>query len=115
MTRQEELNEARHEWYLRTQDADFCAGFQKGAEWADAHPVVKVGGALKNYERGYEDAINKACDLLYEYNRKQANKMFGEIHTADVTINVAEFRKAMESSCSEIPNNSKEGGDRCQV
>lgn len=66
MTRKEEIKEARHEWYLRTQDADFCAGFQKGAEWADAHPVVKVGGALKNYERGYEDAIDKACEWLDE-------------------------------------------------
>ena len=46
--------------------------------------------------KGYEQAIDKACELLYEYNRKQTNKMFGTVHTADVTINVAEFRKAME-------------------
>lgn len=71
-------------------------GFIEGAVWADAHPVVKVGGALKNYERGYEEAIDKACELLYEYNRKQINKMFGTVHTADVTINVADFRKAMK-------------------
>lgn len=51
---------------------------------------------LKNYERGYEDAVDKAYEWLCEFNRKQANKMFGTVHTADVTINVAEFRKAME-------------------
>lgn len=52
--------------------------FEQGARWAD------------------ETMINKACEWLYEYNRKQTNKMFGTVHTADVTINVAEFRKAME-------------------
>lgn len=46
--------------------------------------------------KGYEQAIEKACEWLYEYNRKQANKMFGKVHTYDVTINVAQFRKAME-------------------
>lgn len=48
------------------------------------------------YERGYEQAIKKACEWLYEYNRKQANKMFDTVHTYDVTINVAQFRKAMK-------------------
>lgn len=42
MTRKEEIKEARHEWYLRTQDADFCAGFQKGAEWADRTMIEKA-------------------------------------------------------------------------
>lgn len=50
----------------------------------------------KSANYGYKVAVDKACDWLYEYNRKQANKMFGTVHTADVTINVAEFRKAME-------------------
>ena len=50
----------------------------------------------EGYEQGYEEAIDKACDSLYEYNRKQANKMFGTVHTADVTINVADFRNAMK-------------------
>lgn len=53
-------------------------GFIEGAEWAD------------------RTMIDKACEWLYEYNRKQANKMFGTVHTADVTINVADFRKAMK-------------------
>ena len=47
-------------------------------------------------EYGYQFAIDKACEWLYEYNRKQADKMFGTVHTADVTINVAQFRKAMK-------------------
>ena len=108
MTRQDELNEA---WckYMNKCSIEIMQALAFALRWADAHPVVKVGGALKNYERGYEDAIDKACEWLYEYNRKQVDKMFGEIHTTDVTINVAEFRKAMESSCSEFPNNSKEG------
>lgn len=105
MTRQEEIEKIASAFAI-DEVKDTCnpaskrgllyVGFITGAEWADAHPVVKVGGALKNYERGYEDAIEKACDLLYEYNRKQADKMFGTVHTADVTINVAEFRKAMK-------------------
>lgn len=58
--------------------------------------------------KGYEQAIKKACEWLYEYNRKQTDKMFGTVHTADVTINVAQFRKAMESGSSGFPNNCDE-------
>ena len=57
---------------------DVQDAFEQGAQWAD------------------RSMIDKACELLYEYNKKQINKMFGTVHTADVTINVAEFRKAME-------------------
>ena len=109
MTRQEQIKQQAKLLCNTVSPEEY---FIMGAEWADAHPVVKVGGALKNYERGYEDAIDKACEWLYEYNRKQVDNMFGTVHTADVTINVAEFRKAMESSCSEFPNNSMEGGEQ---
>lgn len=69
MTRKEEIKEARHEWYLRTQDADFCAGFQKGAEWADEHPINYDGKAMlyvnnKSHENGYKEAVDKACEWL---------------------------------------------------
>ena len=53
------------------------------------------------FELGRNNAINKACEWLYEYNRKQADKMFGTVHTADVTINVAQFRKAMKGGENE--------------
>lgn len=56
----------------------YFAGYIDGAQWAD------------------NTMIDKACEWLYEYNRKQTNKMFGIVNTADVTINVTEFRKAME-------------------
>lgn len=83
MTREEEIinaayNEAEVERQLKMHPQVFEQGFVAGAKWAD------------------RTMIDKACDWLYEYNRKQANKMFGTVHTADVTINVAEFRKAME-------------------
>lgn len=84
MTREEEIKEARHEWYLRTQDADFCAGFQKGAEWAD------------------RTMIDKACEWLLEWETHQ-----GE----DIEI-VEQFRKAMKSGCSEKPNNCEKGGEQ---
>ena len=64
-------------------------GFIHGAKWADAHPVVKVGGALKNYERGYEDAIDKACDWL-----KNDFEELTRLHLNDIVIN--KFRKAMK-------------------
>ena len=95
MTRQDELNEA---WckYMNKCSTETMQALAFALRWCDEHPVVKAGCALKNYERGYEEAIDKACDLLYEYNRKQAGKMFGTVHTADITINVADFRKAMK-------------------
>ena len=48
------------------------------------------------FKLGRNNAIDMACEWLYEYNRKQADKMFGTVHTADVTINVAQFRKDMK-------------------
>ena len=48
------------------------------------------------FELGRNNAIDVTCEWLYEYNRKQTDKMFGTVHTADVTINVSEFRKAMK-------------------
>ena len=68
--------------------------FEDGAKWAD------------------QTMIEKACEWLYEYNRKQTDKMFGIVNTADVTINVTEFRKAMEGGCSEFPNNCEKGGEK---
>lgn len=63
MTRSEEIKEARHKWYLRTQDADFCAGFQKGAEWADQNPDIDVR-TMAAWRGGYKEAIEKACEWL---------------------------------------------------
>jgi len=68
-------------------------GFITGAEWADAHPVVKVGGALKNYELGYEDAINKACEWLDENMNDVGIRFMRGDEIKDI---VDLFRKAME-------------------
>ena len=110
MSRQERLNDA---WckYMNKCSTEIMQALAFALRWADEHPNVDVR-TIAAWRGGYEDAIEKACDLLYEYNKKQADKMFGTVHTADVTINVAEFRKAMESSCSEFPNNSKKGGEK---
>jgi hypothetical protein len=42
--------------------------------------------------------IDKACDLLYEYNKQQAKKHGSrkELGISDFTINVYDFRKALE-------------------
>lgn len=45
---------------------------------------------------GYKVAVDKACDWIYDFNRKQTDKFFGKIRTAGVTINVEQFRKAMK-------------------
>lgn len=82
MTRAKEITKEAKKFAKEIDDweiaEDVQDAFEQGAQWAD------------------RSMIDKACDWLYEYNRKQANKMFGTVHTADVTINVAEFRKAME-------------------
>ena len=41
-----------------------ATAFAEGANWADEHPIVKVGGAAKNYQRGYEFAELKATQWL---------------------------------------------------
>ena len=104
MTREEEIDKVAST-YAIDEVKDTCnpaskrgllyAGFVDGAEWADAHPDIDVR-TMAAWQSGYNEAIEKACDLLYEYNRKQSDKMFGTVHTADVTINVADFRKAMK-------------------
>ena len=76
-------------------DLAITLSFSLGARWADKNPDIDVR-TMAAWRGGYKEAIEKACEWLYEYNRKQADKMFGTVHTADVTINVAEFRKAME-------------------
>lgn len=105
MTRAKEITKEAKKFAKEIDDweiaEDVQDAFEAGARWAD------------------RTMIDKACEWLYEYNRKQTDKMFGIVNTADVTINVAEFRKAMKSSCSEIPNNHiidtnkmvKEGGE----
>lgn len=78
MTRAEEITMAA-DAASRYESPSFFEAFVTGAEWAD------------------NSMLEKACEWLYEYNRKQTDKMFGTgLHTADVTINVAQFRKAME-------------------
>lgn len=62
--RQDQLNEA---WckYMNKCSVEIMQALAFALRWADAHPVVKVGGALKNYEQGYEEAIDKACDWIH--------------------------------------------------
>lgn len=98
MTRKEEIARASKDHHLK-QHPNFTFGeyvsFIDGAEWADAHPDIDVR-TMAAWRGGYKEAIEKACEWLYEYNRKQSDKMFGTVHTADVTINVAQFRKDMK-------------------
>ena len=77
----DEKAEAQNDLSINTENER--QAFQEGARWAD------------------RTMIENACDWLYEYNRKQADKMFGTVHTADVTINVADFRKAMQEGDEE--------------
>ena len=61
---------------------------------AIAHPeAYKVG-----VKDGYDDAIEKACDYLYEWNRSQAmsHNARDVLGVTEYTIDVASFRKVME-------------------
>ena len=96
MTRKEQIKEIAQKEMSKY--PNFCItapAFRMGAEWADAHPDIDVR-TMAAWQSGYKEAIEKACEWLYEYNRKQSDKMFGTVHTADVTINVAQFRKDMK-------------------
>ena len=98
MTREEEIKEARHEWYLRTQDADFCAGFQKGAKWADAHPDIDVR-TMAAWRGGYKEAIEKACEWLSIELDKEEELHYIHVHGFDKErreIFIEDFRKAMK-------------------
>ena len=94
MTREDEIKEARHEWYLRTQDADFCAGFQKGAEWADQHPDIDVR-TMAAWRGGYNEAIDKACEWLNENMNDVGIRFMRGDEIKDI---VDLFRKAMNEN-----------------
>lgn len=53
---------------------------------------------IEGFQQGRNDAIEKVCKLIFEYNQNQA-KRFGarsEMRINDFTINVEDFRKKME-------------------
>ena len=92
--RQDQLNEA---WckYMNKCSVEIMQALAFALRWADAHPVVKVGGALKNYERGYEEAIDKACSwvhtALYLDHERSIEHRYA---TLEELLN--DFRKAMK-------------------
>lgn len=108
MTRKEKIKRAAFEYadkeLIGIIDFKKEEAFIEGAMWADEHPVVKVGGAIKNYERGYEDAIDKTCEWLEQHLHHDNVGGFW----ADAT-DVDDFINQFKSSCSELPNNLKEG------
>lgn len=57
-----------------------------------------VAIAIDAAEWADKTIIDKACDLLYEYNKQQAKKHGSrkELSISDFTINVYDFRKALE-------------------
>lgn len=103
MTRKEEIKQAANAYighpYEIEEDVDVSMSrnaFMEGARWADNHPAIKVGGAAKNYQRGYEEAINKACGWLTELYK---HYVIREFHTGNSFTEeqfIANFCKAME-------------------
>ena len=53
---------------------------------------------VAGYEKGYKDVIDKVCELIFEYNKRQARKFGAKsmMRLPDYTINVGDFRKIME-------------------
>lgn len=53
---------------------------------------------MYGWKLGYKDAIDKACEWLFEYNKHQAKKFGAKsiMRLSDYTIYVGDFRKAME-------------------
>lgn len=77
--------EALKRYNTQSIDKDFdVISFEEGAEF------------------GYNLAIDKACEWLKEYIE------WNDLCTLE---DIEQFRKAMESSSSEKPNNSKKGGE----
>ena len=65
------------------------------------HPETMVGilrnACQKGYEQAEKDTIERACQYLYEYNKKMA-KMFGAkeiLSCSQFTIDVEKFRKTL--------------------
>ena len=70
-------------------------------EAVKAHIRLEEGGDLSFYnsfKAGFDYAVNKACEWLYEYNSQQAKAhgSKGVLHIGEFTINVYDFRKALE-------------------
>lgn len=71
-----------------------CAYFTRNMQ--DDCP--KITSRMVGWELGYQDAVDKVCELIFEYNKRQARKFGAKsmMRLPDYTINVRDFRKAME-------------------
>lgn len=82
MKREEEIEQQAFVYYESCSDEDIekSKGFIEGAKWAD------------------ETMIDKACEFLYEWNRKQVLKHGSKanISCSEYTISVYDFKKAMK-------------------
>ena len=95
MAREEEIRKSAFE-YIKSdavkagEEYTSFGDFINGARWAD------------------RTLLDKACDWL-EKNVCTAYNFNGDENTSTI---IDDFRKAMESSSSEFPNNSKKGGEK---
>lgn len=67
-------------------------GFIHGAEWADAHPDIDVR-TMAAWQSGYNEAIDKACEWLYENMNDVGIRFMRGDEIKDI---VDLFRKAMK-------------------
>lgn len=108
MTREEEKKKARWEYVSkRLANPDFPTynaeyeletAFDKGAEWADAHPDIDVR-TIAAWQSGYKEAIEKACEWLSAELDKEEERHYIHVHGFDKErreIFLEDFRKAMK-------------------
>ena len=89
MSRQEDFN---------TQSDKYVEG-RKSFGVNDPYALKEIGEAhYQGAEHGYQYAIEKACQYLYDWNKKQAEKHGSKavLGIREFTISVSDFRKAME-------------------
>lgn len=118
MTREEELNEA---WckYMGKCSTEIMQALAFALRWADEHPklVVIPPEEIENVAKYVIDkdwqAQKDKLWVMIERNlrAKFIDKACDWLALQAQYVNIDGFRKAMKSGSSEIPNNSKKGGE----
>ena len=94
MTREEQIRQAGIEYTIKNRPMCIGGGaFSKVVDEMNRNPAFEAGAKWAD-----ESWLNKACEYLYEWNRKQVLKHGSRatVSCSEYTISVHDFRKAMK-------------------
>lgn len=95
MARKDERRKAAWEFAAECTKGAFYPNDYDGYESSCAQSEI-AGNFIAGTNWADRTMIEKVCDLLGEFNRKQIDKFFGQVPIADVTIDIEQFKQALK-------------------